>query len=317
MLLSETVKIRVLNLLVNHYSKLGYENVKANQLLEIKIKDLSHGSNAIIEFQCDSCQNIFQVKYRLFKKNINGTTFCKKCRLSESAKKRIEKYGTSFSNPDVQKKIASKYSNDPDKKREIDGKRKSTRSIKYGNPNWNNQEKRIQTGREKGGDWTNSESRKKTLFIKYGNPNWNNQEKKRKTCLEKYGVEHTQQLDEVFSKTCKIQRFNENLTYQGSYELDFLQKYSDLINLEKPKSFFYIDDYGKRRKYFPDFYWKEANLIIEIKSAYTLKNDRNAYRKKNSVEIEGFNFIWIVDKKYTEFRDILTKYANSLDSALF
>ena len=51
--------------------------------------------------------------------------------------------------------------------------------------------------------------------------------------------------------------------------------------------------------YFPDFYYKEKNLIIEIKSTYYY----NKYLNKNLAKQEacisqGYNFIFIIDNDY-------------------
>lgn len=52
------------------------------------------------------------------------------------------------------------------------------------------------------------------------------------------------------------------------------------------------------RKYYPDFYIPKYNLIVEIKSAYTLS--RTDPRKKEATE-KLYKYIVIVDKNYTDF----------------
>ena len=70
---------------------------------------------------------------------------------------------------------------------------------------------------------------------KYGDKNYNNPIKHEETCLKKYGVSNVMQNIEIFNKNqisgLKIKKY-ENLTYQGEYELDFLEKYHN-INIEK------------------------------------------------------------------------------------
>ena len=55
-----------------------------------------------------------------------------------------------------------------------------------------------------------------------------------------------------------------------------------------------------------DFYLPDYNLIIEIKSSYTYNYDieRNITKKKYSIE-NGYNFIFIINKDYSELNSIL------------
>ena len=124
------------------------------------------------------------------------------------------------------------------------------------------------------------------------------------TCLEKYGVEYPIQNQIIFNKqqasAYKIKKFKE-LTYQGSYELDFLEKYYNIIKLEKPKSIKYIYE-NKEKFYYPDFFIPELNLIVEIKNSYLAKKDELIIeQKRNSVLQNGYNYIMIIEKNYTEF----------------
>ena len=59
---------------------------------------------------------------------------------------------------------------------------------------------------------------------------------------------------------------------------------------------------GRNRKYFPDFYYQNLNLIIEIKSTYTyeIEKEQNEAKKKAAID-NGFNFIFVIDKKYDDF----------------
>ena len=302
MIITKTVKIKVLNHLINHYSEKGYD-IKANCELEIDVKDLSHGSNYIIEFECDSCKQLFSKKFRLITINSDLTTLCSHCKQSLAAKERVKKYGTAFSDSLTQQKNSTKYKNNSDKLLEIQEKRKRTNQSKYGD--CNNQKKRKETIKNLDINWNNSEKRKKTCLEKYGSKNWNNQEKKRKTCIEKYGVEHTQQLQEIFSKTCKFHKYKETILYQGSYEKDFLDNFYGKLDIERGKTFSYIDENNINRKYFSDFFIPSYNLVIEIKSKYTWERDTNKYLKKEAAE-KNHNFMWIINKEY----DILIELLN-------
>lgn len=124
--------------------------------------------------------------------------------------------------------------------------------------------------------------------------------------MERYGFKNPMQNDKIFEKTLKNSYHKKNfnkLKYQGTYELDFLIKYENL-DITNYKSIEYFYD-GKNRKYFPDFYYKEKNLIIEIKSDYTYNIflEKNLAKRKSCIE-QGYNFIFIIEKNYDEFEII-------------
>ncbi|MDD5651700.1 MAG: hypothetical protein PHF86_14995 [Candidatus Nanoarchaeia archaeon] len=119
--------------------------------------------------------------------------------------------------------------------------------------------------------------------------------------LERYGVEHPSQNLSSHNKGLKtrllIKNFNgTNITYQGSFELDFLVHYFDKLEIRNGLSF----RYGKRM-YHSDFYLPEFNMIVEIKSSWTLKLDNFINEKSKTVVDHGFKFILIVNKNYAEF----------------
>ena len=54
--------------------------------------------------------------------------------------------------------------------------------------------------------------------------------------------------------------------------------------------------------YHPDFYLPNYNLIVEVKNSYLAERDCLIIeQKKNSVLQNGYNYIMIIDKDYTEF----------------
>jgi len=127
------------------------------------------------------------------------------------------------------------------------------------------------------------------------------------TNLKKYGVEYPQQNINIFNKQQKsgfnAKRFKDsNIHYRGTYELDFLEKYYDKINIKNGMTI----RYNENKVYFPDFYFPKLNLIIEIKSEYTYKlhETKNLNKQKSCLE-QGYNFIFIIDKDYTEFEKII------------
>lgn len=139
-----------------------------------------------------------------------------------------------------------------------------------------------------------------------------------KTYKERTGYDHPLQNPKVrkqmLRKSFLTTKVNENLFCQGSYEKDFVEKYlykfPSLVNAKSVRYFFN----GKDHIYFPDFFIKELNLVIEIKSTWTFdENGKNIeLRNKNfakwkAVKNEGYEFIMIMNKNYEKFES-LTMY---------
>ena len=97
---------------------------------------------------------------------------------------------------------------------------------------------------------------------------------------------------------------NSKLIYRGSYELDFLEKYFNIIKISKAPTIRYkvksIEYY-----YFPDYYIPSLNLIIEIKSNWIYKRQNLAKinAKKKATIANGFDYIMILDKNYAKFNE--------------
>lgn len=105
---------------------------------------------------------------------------------------------------------------------------------------------------------------------------------------------------------CKKRKYkNTNLHYQGSFELDFLNKYFHKIKIENGKNFYYIIE-NENRIYISDFFLPDYNLIIEIKSSWTFNKEINKNQlKKESVLKNNTNFLFIIDKNYNELNKII------------
>lgn len=152
---------------------------------------------------------------------------------------------------------------------------------------------------------------KKSFKKRYGiNHNMKSEEGKKqykKSMKLKYGIEWPLQDSRILYKNLKSARLihhykDTNLTYQGSYELDFLEKYYEKFktNLNNGPSIKY--KYKNQNKvYHSDFYIKSLNLIVEIKSSWTLKLDEEIEYKKKYCINNKYNYIMILDKDYNEF----------------
>ena len=152
----------------------------------------------------------------------------------------------------------------------------------------------------------------RTCYERYGvnNPMQSDyiKDKTKKTNLEKYGVEYPMQSHFFFKKQQKSSyktNLYEDIDYQGTYELDFLERYYEKLNIGKIEPIRYKHN-DKYHYYHPDFYIPEYNLIVEIKSTYTYNYDLERNQAKYDYSIRaGYNFIFIIDKDYTDFEELL------------
>ena len=303
MLQSEHVFVKVNSNHLKYYRSLGY-SVNMLETIQVQVQHLSKGSHVKVDMICDTCKSITNVEFRVLKDKTDFKYSCKSC----VAKERIKKYGTIFSNPVVQRELSLRKTDASFKKT------RETKLLKYGDETYNNQKKRKETTKANHGDehFNNPLKRKETLKANHGFDNFNNQPKKTETCLLKYGVEHTNHLPEVWNKiqktSLKTHNYNDtSLTYQGSYELDFLNFCAvNNIEVNNGPSIDYVFD-GKKRKYHSDFIIPSINLVVEIKSTYTLNANFDCnIAKENATRLAGYEFIFIVDMNY----DILLKILN-------
>jgi len=218
----------------------------------------------------------------------------------------INKYGTviPLQNEDIKNKWIQtnldKYNvMYPLQNEDIKNKSLLTKKEKYNDINYNNRDKY-----------------KDTCINKYGydNPMKNEEIKDKlyKSFYEKYGERHPMHVQEVVDKMIKsgirVTKYKDSeLYYQSTYEKDFLDKYYDVIDIDRGKSIKYIYN-DKEHIYYPDFYIKELNLIIEIKSTnwYNIHEEKNIVKKEYCIK-NGYNFMFIIDKNYDIF-DKLIKY---------
>ncbi len=346
MLISKTVKIKFNPFSCEHYRNLGY-TMNKNEFTEISVEDLQHGSNAIVKAKCDICGEHKNIAYKQYLGNIhkhNIYACSHKCKVIKINLTKLEKYGTpgysnqekalktkeerygtssynnqekikktnierygvenTFQSEEKKKKIKetliSRYNVDaPSKSKQIQDKAFKTKKERYGLGSYNNQDKAFKTKKER-----------------YGLGSYNNPDKRKNTMLEKYGVEYILQHPDFFNKQKRngliYKKYkNTNLKYQGLYELDFLEKYFDLFTIEKPKSFPYTVE-GNKKYYYPDFFVKELNLYVEIKSSWWyFKHEKINNMKIEAVEKSGCNIILILDKNYENFNNLTKNYVKN------
>lgn len=155
-----------------------------------------------------------------------------------------------------------------------------------------------------------------SMLLKYGfiSNSMTDESKNRlkQTNMIKYGVEYPMQVLEFSEKqqknAKKIEYYNDNLYYQGSYEKHFLDYMSSagLIDFIQRGFAVKYDFEGKQKLHYPDFFIEKYNLIVEIKSSYyyNLFLEKNIAKKKTCINL-GYNYLFIVNKNYTVLDAIL------------
>ena len=151
----------------------------------------------------------------------------------------------------------------------------------------------------------------------YALQNKNVREKQKNTIIERFGVEHQSQNEEVHYRQMnngkKIKYYkNTKLWYQGTFELDFIDKYILIFpELERGPSIPYIFN-NKNKIYHSDFYIKILNLVIEVKDSYRARVDKDKITAKEKATIaNGYNFVMIIDKDYSMLESFLTNHGTS------
>jgi len=134
------------------------------------------------------------------------------------------------------------------------------------------------------------------------------------TNLEKYGVEHPLQNSEIAEKASKssykrkeIKTPNGNIIYLQGYEpyayKILLKKYKEdeIICSKKEVPEIWWENNKIKHRYYPDFYIKKDNLLIEVKSIRTFTLDDKQEKIEKSIKAckdLGYNIeIWILNVK--------------------
>lgn len=312
MIISIFSSIKVSNQTLKWYRNKGYV-CKKGDLIEVKVEDLTKESTAIILVKCDNKDCSFTRELSLNAYNIRykkgNSYYCLSCVKIKKIKTNLDKYGVEW---------AMQIEDTKDKV-------KNTNINKYGVSNVSQTEqvkvKKLTKSLDVYGTISpllNSEIIKKTKYTlsqKYGVKNISQvdiiKEKKKITTLKNLGVENPLQSLEIFNKSQKngkylIQYKDTKSYYRGSYELDFLEHCeNNKVEVVNGWSINYIFE-GKSCVYFPDFYYEKLKMFIEIKSSYyyNLYLEKNLM-KKMYTELEGYTFLFIIDKNYSEFNSLL------------
>lgn len=116
-------------------------------------------------------------------------------------------------------------------------------------------------------------------------------DKRRKTQIEKYGV-----ACGFLVGHSRAVRYK-NLICRSNYEktfLDFAEKFN--YTVEVPQKIQYVHE-GRNRYYFPDFYLKELDLIVEVKSDWTWRQqiDLNISKLTSALDL-GYRIV-VIDEE--------------------
>jgi hypothetical protein len=134
---------------------------------------------------------------------------------------------------------------------------------------------------------------------------------RKNTMFEKYGVCNPQQVPDIYKKTCRSASRYKNAIIEGVL-FDNLQGYEEKgiryilktfqdVNINEitsdenviPKIPYIFEN--KKRLYYPDFYIKKLNLLIEIKSTYTFQfeKEKNLIKQQASKD-NGYDHIILI-----------------------
>lgn len=297
-------------------------------------------STVKITFKC-SCNIEYTKLFSVI--SYYGGAFCKECTKKNTSRKIketcIELYGVD--NPSYLDEIKKKkeetymahYGDHPKRTKEVQDKYINTCLERYGCVNSGQVEyvkKKIkETFNEKynGHPMFNETIKnkvKETCFQKYGGYPAESEEVRNKakiTNLEKYGC-HPAQTPEIMEKIVKKAKSYKKYT-MPSGEIRIVQGYEpfalNILLKEYNEGQIITDRYKlplinytineKTKRYFPDIYIPDSNLIIEVKSdwIYNKQLEQNQIKEKYTRE-NGYNYeVWIFDRKGNK----LPTYINS------
>jgi hypothetical protein len=147
----------------------------------------------------------------------------------------------------------------------------------------------------------------KRLGVEHPTQNKDVQEKTMNTCMDRYGVDRPMKDPEIAERQRKnshsykeyIFPSGQKVNVQGYepfcidelLELNFSED-DIIIGTSNIPVIDYINIEGKNAKYYPDIYISSRNLLIEVKSSYTLQlHFENNQRKFQAATMQGFDLL--------------------------
>jgi len=88
MLINKTVIIKWNSRIKKWYEEREYKFTKMGDEFEVKVEDLSDGSNALVDVECDGCGELLEnIKWKTYLKyNVNDKYYCQKCAINGNKK---------------------------------------------------------------------------------------------------------------------------------------------------------------------------------------------------------------------------------------
>lgn len=146
--------------------------------------------------------------------------------------------------------------------------------------------------------------------------------KRKKTNRLRFGANYPVQNPEIFRKCMKNQMKHkkyvlpsgQTILTQGFEPnfLDFVLNNSLLLESDiefRPPRIRYTDSKSVSHFYYPDFFIPKFNLIVEIKSSWTIITDKNLELKKRATIREGYEYILVLNNNFSEIATILSTSA--------
>lgn len=296
MLKEKEVKIKIGSVNYKYFYE-KYGPYKKFDLIVVSVDDLMENSTVKVTAICEICGAEKVMKYQPYNNQIKKGSYycCKDCRMIKIKETNKNRYNVEF----------------PMQRKEVMEKSKQTLLEKYNIENISQREdiRKIRSERLKNEDYQNKML--EGVISKFGIDNVSKlqsiKNQKEQTLMLNYGVTNPSQSVFLFEKSQKSGKKikfhkNTNLYYRGTYELHFLDFcFEHKIDVIKGPSITFQYK-GKKKVYHSDYFIPDHNLICEIKSNYYYNKymDLNKIKKRETIKM-GYNFIFILDKNYTNF----------------
>ena len=249
MIIDTTVKIKWNAKNVKRLSDLGYIYTKINDDIEVKIQDLSKGSNALIHIKCDYCGQIFTRTYntymRLSEKDIIHKDCCNdiKCTTLKAQETIMAKYNVSnvreldWVNEKISQTNLIKYGcENPFGNEEIKNKLKNTNLEKYGYTSYSKTQAFKENNSQKMKDFFEQHPEK--ILIKEKSPRWigdaDYKRNERTTFEYNNWRKQVYKRDNYTCQCCKMKRISNNQPSLNAHHIENfasnLSKRTDIDN---------------------------------------------------------------------------------------
>lgn len=284
MLLTKSLTIKTTNKNITYYQQF-YPDIKSGDIITIKPEQLPLTSKIKVKVKCDVCEQIFEISYFSYLRNIEKYNFysCKHCIKEKQKRTSKERFGVdSYTQTD-----------------DYVIKSKQTKKERYGDENYINIEKQRKTNREKYGVDSYMETKdfrekskqkmvdilgvdhplkseiikkqmeqnniekygvpfvlqseeirnkiKKTKLENHGDENYNNRTQYKETCFERFGVDNPMQNVAVQNKLKNIIYEKYGVYYPAQSEEIYLKMIDNGYKIEKYKNteLYYQGSYEK------------------------------------------------------------------------